>query len=53
MSNMHSSKIIPQGSPKLKPDIILEYNAHKSGVDKLDPSLKEFELTALSGVGLL
>ena len=44
MSNMHFSKFIPLNSPKLKPDIILEYNANKSGVDKLDHSLKEFRI---------
>ena len=44
LSNIHSKLIIPNDSKKSKPTIILDYNSHKAGVDKLDQMLKEFRM---------
>ena len=44
LSNIHSNITILENTKKLKPTIILDYNAHKSGVDKLDQQLKEYRI---------
>ena len=41
LSNIHHEKAI-SSTPKQKPLVILDYNANKSGVDKLDQLLKEY-----------
>ena len=42
LSNFHRKGEIPTDSPKEKPQIILDYNRYKAGVDKLDQMNKEF-----------
>ena len=42
LSNVHRDPNIPSTDHKLKPQIILDYNRNKSGVDKLDQMNKEY-----------
>ena len=44
LSNIHFSKEIPETAKKYRPTVILDYNKHKGGVDKLDQMLKEFRI---------
>ena len=44
LSNIHFQEEVPKiNNPKSKPLMILDYNAHKSGVDKNNQMVKEFK----------
>ena len=44
LSNVHFDDAIPLlKNPKFKPEVIFDYNAHKSGVDKNNQMTKEFK----------
>lgn len=44
LSNIHSDRVIPHNSKKSKPTIVLDYNSHKSGVEKFDQMLAEYRM---------
>ena len=47
LSNIHFNDEIPKlNNPKLKPKIILDYNANKSGVDKNNQMVKRKEYSS-------